>query len=694
MAISANSQNKFAFLFTGSADPQYVEDLRKITKTLIEFYGYPAANIHLVAGATINEFDSVSHPDPTSIFQTPGIYTPHILTGAAASDLTDDLATQIDNFMLPLDHEIVTGYQNSVFFYFTGVGEKVTTPLTVYYFDIAMIGATPVRINQGWLKATLISYAASFTFNHINLLMQQSYSYGFYEGTNGINTISDATLCLTFTSACNSGETIDADPTGSSFTKYWTMGLQYNTRFDGMADIFADQEDTNTLVLPATNAEDKTNFLISMKKAWCFAKAQSGKTPMFEYKGDSLDYLGLPLFLLQDGSPYWWESPDIYLTHPNSPNPTKHNDLYVTDGPTATPPNCNNTINVEVRNTGTHPVRSYRIGIRVYRTPNGGSTDCIDENGYVPVGIVLKPSKLISYNNFSPNNFDVYTWNTPFRTGVTHECAWAKVTMTVADVAGNPFDFTWNVLANDFEAQRNLDPGSDPVKMSKSEVAGNNFRGAKRHVYQILNPFKETCEFRLVTLPEFQKSLEFASMKWYIKGARNKLQRLTPFKIDKGYEGLSFILKGGEAKDILGEFGLKQNVKRGKTLRMPVEIVVNRIEGSKTRLPQAPSLKGKYGAIAGFTILLTNQHASLKCIVVDSRRRPVQEAAVSIQTINGHAKEDLQTNKKGELFLKNINPDVYRINAQVKGIKSQDRIVELTGGETLEVRLQLASKSK
>jgi len=302
MAISTDYTNKFAFLFSGSADTQYIEDLREVAETLINFYGYPAANIYLVAGAIVNEFDSVNFPDPTSIFQKTGIHT-HILTGAAAADLTDDLTTQIDTLMLLLDHEIVTGYQNSVFFYFTGVGERVTTPLITYYLDIAMIGATPVRVTPAWLKGTLVSYSASFAFNHINLLMQQSYSYGFFEGTNGINTISDVALRLTFTSACNSNETIDADSTGSSFTRYWTRGLQFVTRFTGMANIFADQEDTNTLVLPATNAEDKTNFLISMKKAWCFAKAQSGKTPMFEYKGDSLDYLGLPSFLIQDGQP-------------------------------------------------------------------------------------------------------------------------------------------------------------------------------------------------------------------------------------------------------------------------------------------------------------------------------------------------------------------------------------------------------
>jgi hypothetical protein len=692
MAISTDYTNKFAFLFSGSADSQYIEDLRKVAETLINFYGYPAANIYLVAGATVNEFDSVNYPDPTSIFQKTGIHT-HILTGAIAIDLTDDLTTQIDNFMLPLDHEIVTGYQNSIFFYFTGVGEIVTTPLTVYYLDIAMLGATPVRINPAWLKNMLAGYASSYPYDHFNILMQQSYAYGFYEGTNGINTLSDAALRLTFTSACNSSETIVADSTGSSFTRYWTSGLQFITRFTGMANIYADQEDTNTLVLPATNAEDKTNFLVSVKKAWCFAKAQSGKTPMFDYKGDSLDYLGLPSFLIQDGQPYWWESPDIYLTHPNSSNPLKHNDLYVTDNISAVSP-FNNTINVAVRNLGTHPVRSYRIGIRVYRTPNGGSTDILEENGRVPVGVVLKPSRKSIYPVFSPDYCDIYSWNTPFYTGITHECVWAKVMMTVPDVVSSPFDFSHNVQVNDFEGQRNTDPGSDPPKGSRLNVPGDNFRGTKRHVYQVMNPFKETYEFRLVTLPEFQKSMEHATMRWLIEGPKKKLQRLIPETIEKGFTGISFTLKGGETKDIMGEFGLKPDAKKRLSLRLPVEVVVNKIEGSRTRPPQAPSLKGKFGAIAGFTILLTNEPATLRCIVIDKKRNPVPGATISIQTINGLAKEEFIADKKGEVILKNINPDVYRISSQMKELKSADIIFELSGGKTLEVIVQMISKAK
>jgi hypothetical protein len=688
MAISNHQENKFAFLFSGSADPQYVEDLRKVTTTLISFYGYPAANVYVVAGAPVNEFDAVNYPDPLSIFQTAGLNT-HILPGPAASDFTDDLTLQIENFLVPLDHEFVSGYQNSVFFYFTGVGEKVAGPPAAYYLDIAIIGVTPVKVNPAWLKGLLVGFAPSFVYNHFNLVMQQSYSYGFYEGTNGINSMVDASLQLTFTSACNSSETIVPETTGSEFTHYWTRGLQYITRNTGFADIFADQE--------SVGSEVTNNFLVSVRKAFNYAKEEvTSLTPMFEYKGDSVDYLGLPSFLIQDGQPSFWESPDIYLTHPNSADPLKKNDLYVVDNSYTLPPSgfYNNTINVVVRNNGTHPVRSYRIGIKVYYSPYGGTDHVIHENGRVPGVTVLKPSRLTAYNSLSPDNNDIYTWNTPFITGTTHECVWAKVTMTVPDDTADPFNYSWNVQVNDNEAQRNTDQGSDPVKTAGKRVTGDTFRGNKQHVYQIKNHFKETCEFILVTLPEFRRSLEYAVMKWSVEGEKKKLRKLVPSNIDRGYDGVHFTLKGGETKNIIGEFGLKPGAKKGLKLRMPVEVVVNKTEGSKTRQPQAPSLKDKYAALAGFTILLTNEPADLICVVLDNKGKPLPGSTVNIQTINGFAVENIKANDKGEVILRKINPDVYRITAELKGAKSKEKIVELTGGQQLTIKLEIIPLKK
>ena len=77
-------------------------------------------------------------------------------------------------------------------------------------------------------------------------------------------------------------------------------------------------------------------------------------------------YLGLAEFLIRDGSPSWWESPDIYLTHPNH-GYLPPGDLYIPDLAMAVPP-YNNTINVVVRNVGTHPVRAYSLGIELFKS--------------------------------------------------------------------------------------------------------------------------------------------------------------------------------------------------------------------------------------------------------------------------------------------------------------------------------------
>ena len=295
MAISHHPQNKFAFLFTGSADPQYVADLRRVTETLIRFYGYPAANIKVVAGAAVADFIPHTPPDPNNIFETPGL-VPYIL-GTGSSNLKTDLTEYLEAFLDSLDHPYVDGYNNSVFLYFTGKGTKTGSDETATYFlTIGMNGTTEVTVNQGWLKGELAYFSGFFPYNNINILMQQSYSYGFFEGIGGIFSLAGAGLQLTFTSSCNTIEPIDADITGSSFTKFWTQGLQFSQDSGGK---FADQQNTATTTPAEPVSEDTDNFLISFKKAWCFAGAQSGKTPRFDLRGDtSLDYPGLPAFLI------------------------------------------------------------------------------------------------------------------------------------------------------------------------------------------------------------------------------------------------------------------------------------------------------------------------------------------------------------------------------------------------------------
>jgi hypothetical protein len=452
MAISHHPQNKFAFLFTGSADLQYVADLRRVTETLIKFYGYPAGNITIVAGAVVADFTPHVPSDPNNIFETAGLNNKYVLSGAASADYITDFSNRIKTFMAGLNSEIVSGYQNSAFFYFTGFGGIDTSgPLPLYQLEIAKIGANAIKLDHKTFKGLLVNNNDDFLLNnHVNILMQQSYSFGFYESASGLSSI-DAQL--TFTSACNTGQTIEADATGSSFTKFWTNGLQFKTRSTGTSNIYADQENTFTDIPPDPNAEDADNFLVSVKKAWCFARAQAilGMTPMFDYRGESLDYLGLPDLIIHDG-PADTDSPDINIVHTSIPLVTRSQYLYDSGG------SPRNTISIHVELQGTHCVRSFCINLGIYQSSQQVS---VDEPS-------LNPSKAVTGFWKSGDPIPDTSFDTLLLSQVDYNCIVARVSTkcngTFTGVDGvNPAD-------NDNEAQLNITMYEEQLQCTVTHV--------------------------------------------------------------------------------------------------------------------------------------------------------------------------------------------------------------------------------
>jgi hypothetical protein len=91
---------------------------------------------------------------------------------------------------------------------------------------------------------------------------------------------------------------------------------------------------------------------------------------------------------------------------------------------------------------------------------------------------------------------------------------------------------------------------------------------------------------------------------------------------------------------------------------------------------------------------MTYEPADLICKVVDKKGNADLSAKVHIQTINGLAEENISVDKNGEIKLKSINPDVYRIKATSKSGESVDQIVQLSGGETAKVKLEIISPAK
>ncbi len=661
MPVTPRPQDKFAFLFTGPTDQRFQKDLLNIYVTLTEFYNYPASNIWVVWGGPNNLSASFLGAHTTSI-STPA-----------------ELSTQYTAFAAAVEANIpdstITNSKNVALIYITGIGNDATGgPFGTPPDLVIKPGSPDVTMTSLELKNMLL--ATPFSQSHINLIMQQDFANSFTADlyNMGISSNDKTVTCV------NGSQTSSGDVDGGNFTKGWISALrQIDTVNVSGVPTYADE-------LPYASEP----YLVALEQAKEFAQImKSPEIYNFSSQGETA-LPGKPSFLIRDGDNTvgFWESPDIYLTHPNDTlHPGKTDDLFKTDATGASPP-FNNTINVVFRNIGTHPVRCYTLGIKVYRTPFDITSDTLTQTGRKPAGLVLKPTFQSGYNVFSNNNTETYSWPTPFYTGTTHQCLWAKVYLPLP--VGTQFDFAWNVIVNDNEAQRNTDPGSDPPKGGSKPKAGDQFRGNKKHKYFIHNPFRETYQFMITTLPEYQKSLNSVEMNWFVIGNDNKWKRIKPEKIEKGFNAISFILKGGETKSFLGEFGFKAGAK-GK-FRLPMEILIDKKSGSDSRIPAAPSLREKFAAISGFTIILTYEPADIICMVVDKKGNPDQTAIVHIQTINGLQKESIPVNKNGELILKAINPDVYRMKATAKSGESIDQIIQLSGGETARVKLTIVSR--
>lgn len=660
MPVTTLPQDKFAFLLTGPTDLRYRNDLINVFDTLTEYYNYPPGNIWVVWGGT---------DDLTSYFPGANIKS---VNGEA-----DPIQAITDQYMAfagavngNTPDTTVTDSRNVALIYLTGTGFD-SGPGPMDFAEFVIRPGTPDVMTSEELKNMISS--VSFMQSHINLVMQQDFADKF---TNDLysNGLSSTDKSVTHV---NGDQSAAGDNDGGSFTKGWIAALRMNdTVLDG-----AQQKHADELSYPSEP------YHVSLEQAKAFAGIWNSATYTYSSLGETA-FLGKPAFLIQDGDNInvgWWESPDVYLTHPSFPG--KQDDRYIPDDPSNTLGPWQNTINVVFRNIGTHPVRSYNIGIQVViRTPMGPDDKTLTETG-VELGTVLQPTRITGYNTFSNNNKHVYVWNTAFYTGITHECLRVKVQLPSESLV-----FAWNVLANDAEAQLNTDQSSDPVRKGGLKP-GDLFRGSTRHLYSIHNPFGETHKFTLATTPAYRKSLNSAWLKWHPTVIGGKKERLIMESLGDGFMGLHFVLKPGEAKNIIGEFGFKQNP-AAKKIRLPFEVLVDRRSGGRSRNPMVPSLNEKYSAVSGFTIIMIYEHADLIIKVTDKKGNPVPGANVLLQTVNGLQKEIVTANRSGEIILKSINPDVYRIKATAKSGESDFKIVPLSGNESIRVILRINKENK
>jgi hypothetical protein len=674
MAISSDTTNKRAAVFTGSNDPQYINDIRKILETLIIYYGYLPENIDVISSSAIPDFTYTGDPDENNIFHTDGL-TNFVISGSTATLLKEDLQNKLINTLTACESQIISGFKNSLFLYFTGVG-TATTPM--YMLTIGEVGGSPVTINQSWLKSTLLGVPLTLENSQIAIVMQQSYSYGFWSGSNGLFAIAGEDLQIGFLAACDAGEQIVPSLTGSEFTDFLIMALRFVPRDDAGADIFADEEDTSVSALP----EDPANHLVSLKKIWFYANSLSEQNPKYEQVGIEPIYPGLPAFFIRDGNQAdppvaWYESPDIFLTHPASTEP---DDFYYPDEP--------NTIHVLITNDGTHPVREFWVGSIVFNSGGGGLGDSV---AFVET-VILKPGDVYEH---------IYDYN--FVGTVTHRCIRAKAQLDEINPAemdqDGVDDVPWFVTSRDNEAQRNLDkiaikssvnpppepgegeideaePGAEAEPEAGNEAEGarslRNIRGYKEHVYTVRNIFKKPHRFLIVLPEEYYRATKLFRIEWFDVTGKKRLKPVRLKISEKPVPSIPIDLKPGESMEILLYIAARKGVKYNGELRIPLEILVDSkpIKKELTKLFREilpDDAIPQYASFGGVTVIATLEKPStLYGKLTDREGQPLSKAYLFISTLNGRQKSVVRSDEKGNYKISDIDPDFYTLRMKTR----------------------------
>jgi hypothetical protein len=654
MTITSSPNDKYAFLFTGPTEPRFVTDLENVAQMLVEYYNYPAANIMVVLGSTLSPMPGFS--------------------GAPVTNITSEaeLATALSDFAA-----MAAGADKTTLLYFTGGG--VAPPAGTSDSRLIITGGTtPASVDGAWLKPRLNALSPS----HVNVVMQQSFAGGFLAAL-----LEPPAWTLTewgFTYACQANEESYGDfpvVNGSFFTHAWTRALKFEPLPVGApgAGQFADQLGMPPRYLPR---------LVSLAEAMAFAKAihdhidgmDAFSTPGHHVPSPTAaEYLGKPAFLIRDGTP-WYESPDIYLTHPNHPH-VPPGDLYISDPVGATDP-YNNTINVMVRNIGTHPVRAYALHVELFHTGGGGTSVAHDADPVVPSGDILLPMDLAEVGT-PADKTDTYEWNTIFVETSTHRCVKAEAALLASDI-----DVAWTVIAKDTEGQRNIDvmttvpppPGPPPFP---------GLQGGKEHIFGLENRFKEPRLFILALPEEFREFQEKFGLGWFAMPEGPKGERIPLEMADDPLPHIPFELKPGEETQFLLHVEPSPEMAIKEGIKLPFEIWVKGDWPEDARPLMFDVDLPEFAPIAGFTVMLETGASTLVGTVLDPEGKPFPEAKVYLRTVNRLQGAEAWTDGDGYFAFPDINPDVYHVWAEGGERRSEVQTVVLLSDQKEEVNLYL-----
>lgn len=696
--VSPYQEEKFALLFSGSTADRYKKDIENVYTTLVDYYNFLPDQIWVVLGETGNDPNCPGLPTASNLI--------HVANKTQLENVLDpdDISKFITKVSTLRAEIVTTNFVNTAVAYITGKGNTGD-------LEIVGDGSIVIQEDEAWFSEKLNTITMDNCFLH--LIMQQDYCQNFH-----VNDLEKLTCrgSITYASAydqANSGSAAN----GSYFTEAWCKALQMEVLPAGTTDAgeYADE---------LGGGAESTNLLVSLREAQLYAQQIIETIPssiisshINQNLSNDPNYLGKPAFLIRDGDMATppdniWESPDIYLTHPPPfENSVSEPDYYIQDLDAS----CNNIINVETRNFGTHPVRKFALGVIRFHMGGGGlgvKRNKIEELvNAASDKLILCP---VPFNDPIQNNISttqvrscVTTFDDiPFDTQ-THRCVRAKADLLeVTDVDLD--NWSWTIRYN--EAQRNIDysgvtsvseppplPGEGGIPEGQDKIPDNgddaeanekmkkNLQGFKEHIYEIRNPFREKNRFILVFPEVLIKYRDQITTEWF--ELTNELdKRMRPLEIiKKPYEHIQFILEPKESKKILFYLALKPKKHIKEIINLPFEILVDvkqhRVDFTNIKKTTYKKLQSEFALFSGFTVKIKTDAGKLFGIVQDKKGNLVANAMICIQTVNTRQGAIIRTSRKGTYAFSEINPDVYRVMAVTKNWHTRRKLIYLPGGE-------------
>ena len=626
MSATTSSSDKLLFLFSTDSD-----DLSGIKTALQDYYKFPAANTFEATGCNnfVSTYKSVieklrgTDPDPTvNTYQIPDA------AGLAPGSETKTLTLVA----------VISGNADSSGLYDNLGG----TPITWDKIRQTLSGTIPNPLPKNYPYQN---------YCEIQVIFASPYCNSFLSAWDGGVPVSEGTLTIAPT-------VLDQ--------------ISQSERETFLNSIAAELELGTSTILDAYGRISFNDIAASVHGSSVgsyFRSVGTGVSGKF--------FPGYSYFEIHDGNPSWWESDDIYIN-------SYGNDFYNVGSL--------NTVFVNVHTVGTHPVKDFWLGVKLFWSGLGPAETM--KIAHLVAGSTL-PSVLKGGESY------LYHYDVTFTTS-THRCIVARAKFSeIHDTEIDDYS-EWSIEANADEAQRNIDPapvpppppmpappapdpgdGQDPDPDPQPDPGDQNntgdrslwnIRGVKEHIYSILNTFREKRRFRIALHKEFPKtSGNISFFRMYDK----KLVKLNI--VYKPYPHVEIGLESGEKADILFYLASRPTARKEKEIKLPFEIMAE-IKGKRPVKPRRSNfmkLDEAFAPAGGLTVKIYAKEYSINGHVYDRKGRPVPGAKIFIRTVNGRQAAVIKTDVKGAYHMPYINPDAYRMHAEIKNWSSGNRIVNL-----------------